>query len=148
MLHPTIRCDIPSSRHEEETMPTRKPKDPELAQAVQNLRDAAQHVRNAVQGRVDKLRGVAAAEIRKAKASLLKKTGVAQDRVDAVLKTTEDRLHKAFVGAQNALDKAVQQAEKRSVATASAVSKRAAAKPAAKKAARKAVPAKKARATK
>lgn len=129
-------------------MPTRKPKDPELAQAVQNLREAAQHVRNAVQGRVDKLRGVAAAEIRKAKASLLKKTGVAQDRVDSVLKTTEDRLHKAFIGAQAALDKAVQQAEKRSVATASAVSKRAAAAmPAAKKAARK-TPARKARATK
>ncbi len=130
-------------------MPTRKPKDPELAQAVQNLRDAAQHVRNAVQGRVDKLRGVAAAEIRKAKAALLKKTGVAQDRVDTVLKTTEERLHKAFVGAQNALDKAVQQAEKRSVATASAVSKRtAAAMPAAKKAARNAATAKKTRTTK
>lgn len=129
-------------------MPTRKPKDPELAQAVQNLREAAQHVRNAVQGRVDKLRGVAATEIRKAKSSLLKKTGVAQDRVDAVLKTTEERLHKAFVGAQNALDKAVQQAERRSVATASAVSRRAAAAaPAAKKAPRKA-PAKKAGAAK
>ena len=101
-------------------MPTRKPKDPELAQAVQNLRDAAQHVRNAVQG-----------------------------RVDTVLKTTEERLHKAFVGAQNALDKAVQQAEKRSVATASAVSKRtAAAMPAAKKAARNAATAKKTRTTK
>jgi hypothetical protein len=128
-------------------MVTRKPKDPELAQAVASLREAAQHVRNAVQGRVDKLRGVAATEIRKAKASLLKKTGVAQDRVDTVLKTTEERLHKAFVGAQNALDKAVQQAERRSVATASAVSKRAKAAPAAKKAAKKAArkaPAKKA----
>lgn len=129
-------------------MPTRKPKDPELAQAVQNLREAAQHVRNAVQGRVDKLRGVASAEIRKAKASLLRKTGVAQDRVDSVLKTTEARLHKAFVGAQNALDKAVQQAEKRSVSTASAVSRRAASMPVAKKAARKAAPAKRARAAK
>lgn len=134
-------------------MPTRKPQDPELAQAVRNLRDAAQHVRNAVQGRVDKLRGVAAAEIRKAKASLLKKTGVAQDRVDSVLKTTEDRLHRAFVGAQNALDKAVLQAERRSVATASAVRKRAgaakaAAPRAARKAARKAAPAKKAPAKK
>lgn len=129
-------------------MPTRKPRDPELAQAVASLRDAAQHVRNAVQGRVDKLRDVAASEIKKAKASLLKKTGVAQDRVDSVLKTTEERLHKAFVGAQNALDKAVQQAEKRSVATASAVSRKAAATPAAKKATRKAAPVKRARAKK
>jgi uncharacterized alpha-E superfamily protein len=125
-------------------MPTRKPRDPELAQAVQSLRDAAQHVRNAVQGRVERLRGVAATEIGKAKAALLKRTGVAQERVDAVLKTTEDRLHKAIVGAQKALDKAVQQAEKRSLATASAVSRRAAPMPAPKRApARKAAPAKK-----
>ena len=41
---------------------------------------------------------------------------VAQDRVDAVLKTTEERLHKAFVGAQNALDKAVQQAARAGLA--------------------------------
>ncbi|MBI5716841.1 MAG: hypothetical protein HZC37_04045 [Burkholderiales bacterium] len=131
-------------------MPTRKPKSPgrpELTQAVASLRDAAQHVRNAVKGRIDTLRGVAASEIGKAKAALLKKTGVAQDRVETVLKKTEDRLHKAIVGAQNALDKAVAQAEKRSMATAKTVA------PAAKRAtkaatARKAAPAKKARATK
>lgn len=126
-------------------MPTRKTPNPELAQAVASLRDAAQHVRNAVQGRIETLRGVAASEIRKAKAALLKKTGVAQDRVETVLKKTEDRLHKAIVGAQNALDKAVAQAEKRSLAT----TKTPAAKRAPKTAtAPKAAPAKKARTTK
>jgi hypothetical protein len=117
-------------------MPTRKPRDPELAQAAANLRAAAQHVRNAVQGRIERLRGVAATEIRKAKAALLKKTGVAEHRVEAVLKTTEDRLHRAIVGAQNALDKAVEQAEKRSLAASGATPRKttAAKKPAARKA--------------
>jgi hypothetical protein len=127
-------------------MPTRKPRDPELAKAAANLRAAAQHVRNAVQGRIERLRGVAATEIRKAKASLLKKTNVAQDRVETVLKTTEDRLHKAIVGAQNALDKAVQQAEKRSLAASGVPTRKATA--AKKPAARKATAAKKTRVTK
>lgn len=128
-------------------MPTRKTQDPELAQAVASLRDAAQHVRNAVKGRVEQLRGVAASEIKKAKASLLKKTGVAQDRVESVLKKTEDRLHKAIVSAQGALDKAVAQAERRSLASASAARKAAPAKKAAP-ARKRAAPARKARAAK
>lgn len=129
-------------------MPVRKVDDPELAKAVASLRAAARHLRNALEGRVDRLRGVAATEIGKAKASLLKKTGVAQERVESVLETTEARLHKAFVGAQNAIDKAVAQAEKRSVATAAAVKKAAPAVRRRSGTARKAAPAKKARAPK
>jgi len=101
-------------------MPTRKPRNPELAQAADSLRDAAQHVRKAVQGKIEQLRGTAADEIAKAKAALLKKTNVAQDRVESVLKKTEARLHKAIVGAEKALDKAVRQAERRSLASSPA----------------------------
>jgi len=123
---------------------TRKPRNPELAQAAQNLSAAVQHVRNAARDKIEQVRGVAAAEIAKAKAALLKKTNIAQDRVDSVLKNTETRLHKAIVGAQNALDKAVAQAEKRSRAGAPPAKKAAA-----RKAAKKATPARKAgRATK
>ena len=124
---------------------TRKPRNPELAQAAQNLSAAVQHVRNAARGKIEQVRGVAAAEIAKAKAALLKKTNIAQDRVEAVLKNTETRLHKAIVGAQNALDKAVAQAEKRSRAGAPPVKKAAVKKVAAKKvAAKKATSARKA----
>lgn len=106
-------------------MPTRKPRNPELAKAVDNLGAAGRHLRNAVQGKVEALRGVAADEIARAKAALLKRTNLAQDRVEAVLKKTEDRLHKAIVGAQKALDRAVAQAEKRSKAAAPAPAKKA-----------------------
>ncbi|MCW5633699.1 MAG: hypothetical protein KIT17_10205 [Rubrivivax sp.] len=117
-------------------MPTRKPRNPELAQALRSLNDAVQHVRNAVQGKIEQVRGTAAAEIAKAKASLLAKTNLAQDKVESVLKKTEARLHKSIVGAQKALDRAVREAGRRGAAPA----KPAAAKPAARKsAARKVV---------
>ncbi|MBK9133196.1 MAG: hypothetical protein IPM15_02235 [Betaproteobacteria bacterium] len=113
-------------------MPTRKttatrrtaaPRNPELTAALDSLAAAGRHLRNAVQGKVDALRGVAADEIARAKAALLKRTNVAQDRVETVLKTTETRLHKAITGAQKALDRAVTEAEKRSAATAKAAKK-------------------------
>jgi hypothetical protein len=131
-----------TSSNERRTMPTReprKPRNPELAKAASSLGDAAQHLRNAVQGKIQQLRDTAAGEIAKAKAALLRRTNLAQDRVETVLKTTEARLHEAFVGAQNALDKAVAQAEKRS--RAATLAKKAAVKRAP---ARKAAPAKKA----
>ena len=122
-------------------MATRKRKNSELAQAMDSLNDAVQHVRKAVQGRIDKVRGTAATEIARAKASLLKKTNVAQDKVEAVLKKTETRLHNSIVGAQKALDKAVREAEKRSAASAKTAAKKEAeeaAKNAPKKAPKKA----------
>ncbi len=129
-------------------MPTRKPRNAELSQAVDSLNDAAKHVRKAVQDKIEQLRGTAAAEIARAKASLLKKTNLAQDRVDSVLKKTEARLHKAIMGAQKALDKAVAQAEKRSLASAPAAPAAPAKKAATGTAARKAPAAKKATRTK
>ena len=128
------------------TAKTTRPRNPELAKAVDHLGTAGRHLRKAVQGKVEALRGVAADEIARAKAALLKRTNLAQDRVEAVLKKTEDRLHKAIVGAQKALDRAVAEAEKRSQAAAPAAAKKAAparkraATAARKTAARKAAP--------
>lgn len=116
------------------TAKTTRPRNPELAKAVDHLGTAGRHLRKAVQGKVEALRGVAADEIARAKAALLKRTNLAQDRVEAVLKKTEDRLHKAIVGAQKALDRAVAEAEKRSKAAAPAAAKKKAA-PARKRAA-------------
>ena len=108
-------------------MPTRKtsatrrtgaPRNPDLTAALDNLTAAGRHLRRAVQGKVDALRGVAADEIARAKAALLKRTNLAQDRVETVLKKTEERLHKAIVGAQKAVDRAMAEAEKRSTAAA------------------------------
>ena len=93
-------------------MPTRKPRNPELAQAASSLTDAARHVRQAVQGKIDEVRDAANVELAKAKAVALKKTGIAQDKVEAVLKKAEGRLHKVIAKAQKSLDKAVRQAEK------------------------------------
>jgi hypothetical protein len=96
-------------------MPQRAPKTkrPELAQAVGSAKEAAQHVRKAVQGTIDDVRGAASAELAKAKATALKSTGVAQEKVESVLNRAEDRLHKLIAKAQKALDNAVRQAEKR-----------------------------------
>jgi hypothetical protein len=88
-------------------------KRPELAQAVDSVKQAAQHVRNAVQGKIDEARGAATAELAKVKATALKSTGVAQERVEAVLNRAETRLHRLIAKAQKALDSAVRQAEKR-----------------------------------
>jgi hypothetical protein len=88
-------------------------KRPELAQAVDSVKEAAQHVRNAMQGKIDEARGAATAELAKVMASALKTTGVAQERVESVLNRAEDRLHKMIAKAQKALDSAVRQAEKR-----------------------------------
>jgi hypothetical protein len=136
---------------EGETMPIRKPTNPDLAKAVDSLSDAAQHVRNAVEGKVEQVRGAAAAELAKAKAVARSKTGLAQEKVEAVLNKAEARLHKVIAKAQKALDKIVRQAEKHNAAPKAAASaKKAAANPTAGKAVakkaspvRKAVPAKK-----
>ena len=62
-----------------------KTKRPELAQAVDSVKQAAQHVRNAMQGKIDEARGAATAELAKAKATALKSTGAAQEKVESVL---------------------------------------------------------------
>jgi hypothetical protein len=102
-------------------MATRKPRNPELAQAVNSLNQAARHVRNAVQGKIGEVRGAAAAELAKAKTAARKQTGVMQEKVEAALKRAEARLHKLIASAQKSLDDALRRVEK------------AAAKPAAKK---------------
>jgi hypothetical protein len=94
-------------------MPTRKTKRPELARAVGSAKEAAQHVRNAVQDTIDEVRGAASAELAKVKATALKSTGVAQEKVESVLKRAEGRLHRLIARAQTAIDSAVRQAEKR-----------------------------------
>lgn len=113
-------------------MPTRKPKHPELAQAVSSVKEAAQHVRNAVQDKIDEARGAATAELAKVKATALKTTGAAQEKVEVALNRAEDRLHRLIAKAQKTLDSAVRQAEKRYPSSA-----------AKKSAAKKAGPAKK-----
>lgn len=94
-------------------MPKRKPANPELAKAVDSLSDAAHHVRNAVQGKVDQVRVAAGAELAKAKASARKKTILAHERVETILNQAESRLHRLIAKAQKALDKMVRQAEKK-----------------------------------
>ncbi len=94
-------------------MVTRKPRNPELAQAADNLGQAAQHVRNAVRGKIDEVRAGAAAELAKAKAKAQKKTDAAHGRVEAALIKAEAKLHKLIATAQTRLDKAVREAEKR-----------------------------------
>ena len=66
-------------------MPTRKLKNPELNQAVDSLQDAAQHVRNAVQGKIDQVRGPATAELAKAQAAAGNNTNAAHDKGEAAL---------------------------------------------------------------
>jgi len=99
-------------------MSMRKTRNPELAQAVDSLGDAAQHVRRAVRGKIDEIRATAAAELVKAKAVALKKTGVVQGKVEAVLNRAEARLHRLIAKAQKSLDTAVRLAERRSAASA------------------------------
>jgi vacuolar-type H+-ATPase subunit E/Vma4 len=94
-------------------MPSRKPRNAELAQAVDNLSQAARHVRNAMQGKVDEVRGAAAAELAKAKAAARRKTDSAHEKVESVLNRAEARLHRLVARAQRALDDAVRKAEKR-----------------------------------
>ena len=123
-------------------MSIRKTRNAELNKAIDGLGDAAQHVRLAVQGKVDDVRTTASAELGRAKALALKTTGVAHDKVERVLKKAEDRLHKVIMKAQKALDKAVQRAEKRSagaapVVAAPAAVKKAPPKKAAKQAAKR-----------
>jgi len=136
-------------------MSTRKTKKPELNKAIDSLGEAAQHVRLAVQGKVLDVREAASAELARAKALALKKTGVVQKKVDRVLKKAESQLHALIVKAQKALDKVVKQAEKQdekqdekqaeNSSAAAAPAKRAATKPAAvKKTAAKKTAAKKA----
>ena len=79
-------------------MPTRKPKNPELSQAVDSLNEAAQHVRNAVQGKIDQVRGAAAAELAKAKAVARKQTSAAHAKLEVALNRAEARLHKVIAG--------------------------------------------------
>ena len=90
-----------------------KTKRPELAKAVGSAKEAAQHVRKAVQDTIDEVRGAAGAELAKVKATALKSTGVAQEKVESVLNRAEGRLHKLIARAQKAIDSAVRQAEKR-----------------------------------
>lgn len=97
-------------------MSIRTPKNPELKQAVLSLGEAAQHVRNAVQGKIDAAREAAVAELAQTRAKALQKTGIAQDRLDAVLKKAEARLHKVVAKAQKSIDKAVRKAEELSAA--------------------------------
>ncbi len=132
-------------------MSTRKTRKPELNKAIDSLGEAAQHVRLAVQGKVLDVREAASAELARAKALALKKTGVVQKKVDRVLKKAESQLHALIVKAQKALDKVVKQAEKQAEkqdensSAAAAPAKRAATKPAAvKKTAAKKTAAKKA----
>jgi type I site-specific restriction endonuclease len=101
-------------------MASRPSRNPELTRAAAELKQAAQHVRAALHMKLDEVRQVAASELAKAKASALKKTGIAQSKVEAALNRAEDRLHKLIAKAQKSLDKAVLAAEKRSMASAAA----------------------------
>jgi dsDNA-specific endonuclease/ATPase MutS2 len=133
----------------ESTMSIRRPKNAELNKAIDSLGEAAQHVRNAVQGKLDGVREAATAELARAKAVALQKTEDTQGKVERVLKKAETRLHKVILKAEKALDKAVRQAEKRSAAAAPAtVVPAATVKRAAAKGAAKAAPVKKAPAAK
>lgn len=123
-----------SLANERTNMPTRKPKSPELSKAVDSLNEAAQHVRNAVQGKIDQVRGAAATELAKAKAVARKQTSAAHAKLEAALNRAEARLHKVIAGAQKSLDKAVREADKRSAAMAKKA-------PAKKSPAKKATPA-------
>ena len=135
-------------------MATRKPKNPELAQAADNLAEAAQHVGKAVSKKVDEIKSAASAELAKAKEAALKKGHMAQGKIESMLKKAEARLGKAARSAERSLDKAVRDAEKRIAAAKKAAKAKVAeaqkaVKPApAKKAAAKKAPAKKAAAKK
>ncbi len=94
-------------------MATRKPRNPELAQAADNLGQAAQHVHNAMRGKIDEVRAGAAAELAKVKAKAQKKTDAAHGRVEAALVKAEAKLHKLIANAPTRRDKAVRAAEKR-----------------------------------
>jgi hypothetical protein len=117
----------------EDTMATRKPKNPELAAAADSLAAAAHHVRLAVSKKVDALRASAATELAKGKR-----------RLDAQLQKFEAKLTKTTEDAKKSVHKAVREAEKRLHAANKPAAKKAPAKKAtAKKAAVKRAPARK-----
>jgi DNA-binding protein HU-beta len=94
-------------------MATRKPKNSELAQAADNLAEAAQLVGKAVSQKIDEVRNAASAELSKAKDSAVKKGHMAQGKLDSLIKKVEVRLKKVTVETEKSLGKAVREAEKR-----------------------------------
>jgi heparin binding hemagglutinin HbhA len=113
-------------------MPSRRSRNPELTQAAADLKQATQHVRAALRIKLDEVRQVAASELAKAKTAALKKTGIAQRKVETAMNKAEDRLHRLIAKAQKSLDKAVLAAEERSMASAPAPSEPVATAPARK----------------
>lgn len=114
-------------------MATRKPKNPELAAAADNLAAAIQHVRIAVTRKVEAIRAAASVEL--AKGSRL---------LEAELKKVEAKLSKASDDAKKSVHQVVRQAESKLQSAVKNAGKRAPAK----KAAAKKAPAKKAAAKK
>jgi len=94
-------------------MATRKPKNPELAAAANNLGVAARHIRRAVSHKVDEIGASASVDLAKAKR-----------RLDAQLKKIEARLIKVTNDAKRSLHKAVREAETRLQATKKAAQAR------------------------
>lgn len=119
-------------------MATRKPNNPELAAAADNLAAAIQHVRVAVSKKVEAIRAAASVEL--AKGSRL---------LEDELKKVEAKLSKASEDAKKSVHQVVRQAESKLQAAVRTAGKKAPAKKApAKKAAAKKAPAKKAAAKK
>lgn len=94
-------------------MATRKPKSPELAAAADELASAVQHIRQAINNKLDEIGTVASAELDKAMQAARSKRGQAEHRFDALWAKAQKRLLKASDEAKKSLHKAVRQAEKR-----------------------------------
>lgn len=94
-------------------MATRKLKSPELAAAADELGAAVQHIRQAINNKLDEIGAVASAELDKAMHAARSKRGQAERRFDTLWAKAQKRLLKASDEAKKSLHKAVRQAEKR-----------------------------------
>jgi hypothetical protein len=97
--------------------PATKLRNPELAQAADNLSEAAHHVGVAMRQKFEEIGHAASAEFAKVMDSARIKRGQAKRQLDALMKKTEVRLKKATADARKSLQQAAKQAEKRMAAT-------------------------------
>jgi hypothetical protein len=109
-------------------MPTRPPKNPELAAAARSLADAVHHIGRAFVQKVDEIGASASAELDKAKQAALTRRGQATRQLDALLRRAEGKLKRAINEATKSLHKTVREGEKKLQPAKKAPAKKAAVK--------------------
>ncbi len=94
-------------------MVTRKAKNPELVAAVDNLADAAHHVRMAISQKIDAFATAAALELDKARQAAMAQGGAASRKFESLMTKAETQLTKATNAAKKSLYKTVRESERK-----------------------------------